>query len=192
MDSVQFIVLGANSSGKSALVERFTRPSIVPEVSPTIGINVISSMFRTDTTVYRTKFYDMAGGAHYDSLYNSYIFNSDCAIVVFDTTSLHSFDRAKTWIDRVRSSNGENAHIALMGNKVDLESARTVHTNEVRSFIRQSKMKNIVYSEVSALTGEGTANAFRLLVNFTHKPVREVYSSVDFSPNKQTSRCSVM
>jgi len=192
MRNVQFIVLGAISSGKSALVERFTRPSTVPEVSPTIGINVISSMFRTDTTVYRTKFYDMAGGAHYDCLYTSYIFNSDCAIVVFDTTSVYSFDRAKAWIDRVRGSNGNDAYVALIGNKIDLESMRTVYATEVRTYMRESQMRNIVYSECSALTGEGTANTFRLLVNFTNKPVREVYSSGDLSRTKQTNACRVM
>lgn len=184
--NVQFTVIGDMNSGKSSIIERFLNPSkTTVDVSPTIGIEVISSMFRTDKTVYRTKFHDMSGDSHYDCLYSSYIFNSDTVIVVFDTTSKHSFDRAKNWIKRVVSFNGEDARIALLGNKIDLESTRTVHAPEVRKFIRENKAKNIMYNEVSALTGEGTVDAFRLLINFASSTVREVYNSRDFNQLKE-------
>lgn len=194
--NIQFTVLGDMNSGKSSIIQRFFNPSKSSiDASPTIGLEVISSMYRTDKTVYRTKFHDMSGDSHYDCLYSSYIFNSDTVIVVFDTTSKHSFERAKHWVKRVVSCNGEDSRICLLGNKIDLESTRTVHAPEVRKFIRENKAKNIMYNEVSALTGEGTVDAFRSLVNFATSTVREVYNSRDFNqPKKDKHRnlCNVM
>jgi len=46
------------------------------------------------------------------------------AIIVYDITKADSFEKAKFWMNELRSQIKENIVIALAGNKVDLENLR--------------------------------------------------------------------
>ena len=190
--TIQFILLGASGAGKTAVVERFIQPSSTPSPSETIGINVISSMYLTRHKLYRTKFWDTSGSEHYDKLYISYIFNCDVALIVFDTTSRASWSRVEHWVDIVKATNGNDAYMCIIGNKVDQESKRQVYAVDVKGFIRDQKLTNIIYSECSAMTGENTRETLELLVNFSNKPVREVFTSKNFHRPSSGSGCNIV
>lgn len=192
MTTIQFILLGACGAGKSSLVERLIQPSSTPSPSETIGINVISSMYQTRDKLYRIKFWDTSGSEHFDKLYKSYIFNCDVALLVFDTTSKSSWSRVEYWIDIIKKTNGNDAYMCIIGNKVDKESKRQVYAADVKGFIRNQNLMNIIYSECSATSGENIRETLELLVNFSKKPVREVFTSKNFHRPSSESRCNIV
>jgi Ras-related protein Rab-5C len=59
-----------------------------------------------------------------------YYRGAQAAIVVYDITNSESFDRAKNWVKELQRQGNPNIVIALAGNKLDLESNRSV-TSEV-------------------------------------------------------------
>jgi GTPase SAR1 family protein len=85
----------------------------------------------------------------------------------------HSFERAKRWVKRLQTE-VDSIHIALVGNKLDLDASRTVAANVCHScrsdrveFSRSMQVAqhyaedtNVSYSEVSAKTGEKLPQLF--------------------------------
>jgi Ras-related protein Rab-6A len=70
-----------------------------------------------------------------------------------------SFESVKDWVGRIRSEGGENAIIMLCGNKLDLAelNQRKVTTEEGEAL---AKDLNLLFSEVSAKTGENVKSVF--------------------------------
>lgn len=55
-----------------------------------------------------------------------YYRDASAAVIVYDITSIHSFDKVKKWIRELRQSSNDKIVIAIVGNKLDLESMRKV------------------------------------------------------------------
>lgn len=82
------------------------------------------------------------------------------AIVAYDITSISSFDKVKKWINELRQSAQENIAIAIVGNKIDLESQRKVKKSVAEKYAAEH---DIQYYEVSARTGAGISKMFESL-----------------------------
>jgi len=85
--------------------------------------------------------------------------------LVFDLTSLQSFDNLDFWIDSIKNSTSENIMIYMMGNKEDLiknDYNRKVPKEMIMHFMNQNS--NIVkYIECSAKTKTNLIEPFESL-----------------------------
>jgi GTPase SAR1 family protein len=52
------------------------------------------------------------------------------ALLIYDITDLHSFDKIKSWIDELRSFLPKETPILIAGNKCDLKYNRVVSLDE--------------------------------------------------------------
>ena len=74
-----------------------------------------------------------------------------------DITDRNSFTKAKNWIIEVKRQANENIVIALVGNKLDLESKRSVENNEAKLFANEN---NLLFMETSAKTAINVIEVF--------------------------------
>lgn len=84
------------------------------------------------------------------------------AIVVYDICDADTYSGARTYIEELQRQGSPDVVIALVGNKLDLESKREVWENDVREYATQN---NLIFFECSAKTGQNVAEIFLAIGN---------------------------
>ena len=114
-------------------------------------------MYLEDRTV-RLQLWDTAGQERFRSLIPSYIRDSSVAVVVYDISSLKSFQNTRKWVDDVRGERGNDVIIVLVGNKTDLNDKREV-TQQMGE--DEAKRCGALFVETSAKAGANVKGLFR-------------------------------
>ena len=114
-------------------------------------------MYLEDRTV-RLQLWDTAGQERFRSLIPSYIRDSSVAVVVYDISSLKSFQNTRKWVDDVRGERGNDVIIVLVGNKTDLGDKREV-TQAMGE--EEAKRCGALFVETSAKVGANVKGLFR-------------------------------
>jgi len=154
----KLVFLGEQSVGKTSLITRFMYDSFDNMYQATIGIDFLSkTMYLEDRTV-RLQLWDTAGQERFRSLIPSYIRDSSVAVVVYDITSLKSFQNTRKWVDDVRGERGNDVIIVLVGNKTDLGDKREV-TQAMGE--EEAKRCGALFVETSAKVGANVKALFR-------------------------------
>jgi Ras-related protein Rab-5C len=92
--------------------------------------------------------WDTAGQERFHSLVDFFAKGAHGAIVMFDLTSVPSFERAKThWVDYIQQ---ETPHVILFGNKADLDQERRI---SYESAVEEAASLGVPYMEGSARNG---------------------------------------
>lgn len=173
------VVLGDSSVGKTAFINRLILDDFTSESTPTIAATFKCKKCDYQNQRYDIQIWDTAGEEKFRSLAPIYVQNASLAYLVFDLTSLESFDNIEQWY-KLSQSNGTIPTI-ILGNKNDLE-------NKFDSFenIYKKCMDNYhsQYIDISAKTGSSIDIAFKEGLNLIHarnKPDRE--TGITISPN---------
>ncbi|MCJ1360041.1 MAG: Ras- protein Rab-6B [Icmadophila ericetorum] len=154
----KLVFLGEQSVGKTSLITRFMYDSFDNTYQATIGIDFLSkTMYLEDRTV-RLQLWDTAGQERFRSLIPSYIRDSSVAVVVYDISSLKSFQNTRKWVDDVRGERGQDVIIVLVGNKTDLGERREVTTQMGEE---EAKRCGALFVETSAKVGANVKGLFR-------------------------------
>ncbi|MCJ1333340.1 Ras- protein Rab-6B [Thelotrema lepadinum] len=173
----KLVFLGEQSVGKTSLITRFMYDSFDNMYQATIGIDFLSkvgpnllraapsyhtgwyadTMYLEDRTV-RLQLWDTAGQERFRSLIPSYIRDSSVAVVVYDISSLKSFQNTRKWVDDVRGERGNDVIIVLVGNKTDLNDKREVTTQQGEE---EAKRCGALFVETSAKVGANVKGLFR-------------------------------
>jgi small GTP-binding protein len=188
--NINLVVLGAHRAGKSSIIERWKRPCVKPHPEETIAIEVCSNTIRMNNQLYMVRTWDTSGRDMYESLLSRYIYNADCCVIVYDTTSIESWMKVKQWVNVIKKDHGVKINICLIGNKIDRESMRIVHKIDVQNYIQRSEMVNIIYSECSALSGENCIDTFRMIIDYTKHITKKVWSVRPM--HVQSSKCLIV
>lgn len=111
--------------------------------------------------------WDTAGQERFHALGPIYYRDSNGAVVVYDVTDPHSFDKAKTWVKQLRNMLGENTCLAIVGNKIDLLSDTSNLSNH--SLITQAQkysetITNAIHYCTSAKKNKGIDEMFLDLI----------------------------
>eukprot|EP00826_Nyctotherus_ovalis_P020111 TRINITY_DN1628_c0_g1_i9.p1 TRINITY_DN1628_c0_g1~~TRINITY_DN1628_c0_g1_i9.p1 ORF type:complete len:158 (-),score=42.75 TRINITY_DN1628_c0_g1_i9:107-580(-) len=101
--------------------------------------------------------WDTAGQERFKNLIPNYLRDCQVAVIVYDITNRESFEATSYWVKEVNEITNKNVVIALVGNKLDLESERAVQKEEGEKLARENNMS---FVEVSASTGENLAEIF--------------------------------
>ncbi|KAL8689143.1 MAG: hypothetical protein Q9218_005115 [Villophora microphyllina] len=158
MKKFKLVFLGEQSVGKTSLITRFMYDSFDNMYQATIGIDFLSkTMYLEDRTV-RLQLWDTAGQERFRSLIPSYIRDSSVAVVVYDISSLKSFQNTRKWVDDVRGERGNDVIIVLVGNKTDLGDKREVTTQQGEE---EAKRCGAIFVETSAKAGANVKGLFR-------------------------------
>jgi small GTP-binding protein len=156
----KIVVLGASAVGKSSIVQRLIQGTFTEEGTTTCGADFYSYSCPVETDSVRLQIWDTAGQERFRSISKSYFRNAVGAILVYDITSMASFEQLTDWLNDLQSLSLPNAYILLVGNKSDLESQREVGAHLVKEFCGRHHLDPV---ETSAANGKGVKEAFARL-----------------------------
>ena len=161
--SCKLVLLGDSAVGKSCLVTRFTKGEFFEFQEPTIGAAFLTAEVGLDDgTNVKFELWDTAGQERYRSLAPMYYRGAAAAIVVYDITSVDSFEGAKAWVAELHRRRGSDCLVVLVGNKADLEARRKVDRDLVSSYVSSNGVSHI---ETSAKTGKNVNELFSVIAN---------------------------
>jgi len=129
-----------------------------PSPNPTVGIDFILKNIYLENRTIKLVLWDTAGQEKFRSLTPTYIKDANVAVIVYDVTNRNSFDGIEKWIKDVQEHRGEEAVLAVVGNKCDLDAQRKVTAEEG---FEKSKNFDALFVESSAKTGHGIQELFR-------------------------------
>lgn len=159
--SEKIVLIGAASSGKTSLVNRFVRNNFSGASEATIGAAFVSKALTVNDTEVKLEIWDTGGTEKYKSLAPMYYRDARAAIIVYDVTSQQSFDDASEWLNEFREKGQPSAIIVAAANKVDLVDKRVVTKENGEDFAFQNQMAFV--KETSALSGDGVKELFEEL-----------------------------
>lgn len=105
----------------------------------------------------RLQIWDTAGQEAYRSVAQSYYRGAAVAFLVYDITSRESFNNLDSWLRDARQYGSPDMMCFVIGNKCDLEKARSVSFNEGDDFAKQN---GVGFIETSAKINTNVEDAF--------------------------------
>lgn len=159
---VKLVLLGQAAVGKSSLVIRFVRNEFQENREPTIGAAFLTQKCKVKDKIVKFEIWDTAGQERFHSLAPMYYRNALAAVVVYDITSMATFEKAKTWIKELQLQASPNIVIALAGNKLDLLKPDSGYTREVPTELAETFAleSGLLFFETSAKEGTEVETIF--------------------------------
>jgi small GTP-binding protein len=155
----KILLLGDGGVGKTSLLRRFIDNSFTPDYKSTIGVQFMTrSVEIGDDKAIKLVIWDVAGQSRFTSYRHLYYKDAEGIILVYDITRPETFNNLEMWISDAVKHTAKNAHIAILGNKVDLDDRRTVSEDNGKKY--SIERSAVLFSETSAKTGFNVENAF--------------------------------
>ena len=130
---------------------------------------------KTQTTeegkIIKAQIWDTAGQERFRAVTNAYYRGALGALIVFDLTSMKTFESVPTWLREVREGSEEDIIIMLIGNKLDLTEERQVPQEIATTYAANNRL---AYLETSAKDGENVGVAFEGLINQIYQALKEI------------------
>ncbi|CAL5360584.1 unnamed protein product [Camellia sinensis] len=131
----KLVLLGDMGTGKTSLVLRFVKGQFYEYQynfqESTIGAAFFTQVLSLNEATIKFDIWDTAGQERYHSLAPMYYRGAAAAVVVYDITSMDSFERAKKWVRELQRQGNPNLVTVLVANKADLESKREVQNEQL-------------------------------------------------------------
>ena len=117
---IKLILLGDSGVGKTAIIQRYHEDKFNPSLNSTTGANFLAKELIINDQKIILELWDTAGQEEYRSLTKVFIKNTKIIILVYDVTSLGSFNSLNFWYDFIKKEIGTEIVLGLAGNKTDL------------------------------------------------------------------------
>jgi len=148
------VMLGDSTVGKSSILYRLKFSSFSGKQESTIGCEFFAKPIpipeRPDQPV-KLLIWDTAGQEVFRSFTPNFLRGALAGIICYDITNRESFEHAAGWLADLKKARGDEAIVALVGNKVDLDAQRQVSTAEGEAKAKEFGAK--VFRETSAKSG---------------------------------------
>jgi len=118
----------------------------------------------------KLQIWDTAGQERYRAVTRSYYRGAVGALILYDVTSRDSYKNLPTWLRDAREQAWKDISIIAVGNKRDLKDQRQVSFLDASRFAQE---QDILFREVSALTGENVQEVFHTLAQRILNKVEE-------------------
>jgi small GTP-binding protein len=152
-------VVGNTDSGKTSLIQRYTKGSFNEEYRKTIGAQFSYYDKELEGNHVRASFWDIAGGESYHFLHRQFIKKSKAAIIVYnlEENGQDKLTQISDWYDRIIRFAGD-IPIIILGNKVDRVDETKLDISGIQDFVKKNNL--LGYYLTSVKTGEGINEAF--------------------------------
>ncbi|CAG9320912.1 unnamed protein product [Blepharisma stoltei] len=160
--SYKVITLGSYGVGKTCLLIRATEENCVfsSNYMTTIGVDFKTKLHNYNGQFFKLMIWDTAGQERFHHINRLYYNGCNAAILVYDITSLFSFEKIQTFLDDYNKNTDGTSAIVLCGNKSDSLN-RQVSYDQGKKLASQL---GIPFIECSAYTGENVNQLFDILI----------------------------
>ncbi|KAK9526875.1 hypothetical protein VZT92_015549 [Zoarces viviparus] len=167
------VLIGESGVGKSNLLSRFTKNEFSHESRTTIGVEFSTRSVQMDNYTIKAQIWDTAGLERYRAITSAYYRGAVGALLVYDISKHLTYESVDRWLKELFDHADPHIVVMLVGNKRDLDTLRTVPTEEGKDF---AEKRGILFMETSALDSTNVENAFNEVLKAIHKKVasREV------------------
>ena len=178
VDNVNIVFLGDTGVGKTSVIRKYKNLPY-DNTAITIGVDLYTDNFLIGVYQQKVKFWDTAGGLDFRKLIKYYYENARIFVIVFDITTIRSYNNVEVWIDEIKKETGlKDPRIILVGNKVDCRN---------RYVINELKYPYPIYY-VSAKSGKDINILFERIHNIV---VECGYSNFNYIPFLKTPILSI-
>ncbi len=156
----KIIIIGDSGVGKSNILGRYIRNEFRVDTKSTVGVEFGSKKVIIENTPIKLQIWDTAGQERYRSITSAYYKGSKGCFIVYDITSLQSFENLGKWLEEIKRSGDKTISIILVGNKCDLESERKVSLEMGK---KKAEEMNCPFYETSALSNTKIEEVFKAM-----------------------------
>ncbi|CDW87998.1 ras-related protein rab-4b-like [Stylonychia lemnae] len=161
----KYIIIGDTSVGKSCILHQYLRNKFDSNSKHTIGVEFGIKYLKINDQIIKIQIWDTAGQERYKSITRGYFRGSLGVIIVYDITSLDSYQHVQQWLNEARQFSRQEATFIMVGNKKDNEQDRVVQMTDAAKFAQEN--------ETSALSGENVEEVFNKM---THTIIYKIES----------------
>ncbi|KAF1381591.1 hypothetical protein PFLUV_G00155560 [Perca fluviatilis] len=167
------VLIGESGVGKSNLLSRFTKNEFNRDSRTTIGVEFSTRTVQLDNYAIKAQIWDTAGLERYRAITSAYYRGAVGALLVYDISKHLTYESVDRWLKELFDHADPHIVVMLVGNKKDLDTLRTVPTEEAKDF---AEKRGLMFMETSALDSTNVENAFSEVLKAIHKKVasREV------------------
>ena len=178
------LLLGDTTVGKTCFLTKYTDKTFQDAHISTIGLDYrLKSMNLKSGKNLKLQIWDTAGQDRFRAITKNYYKGANGIILIYDVTSLQTYENIKTWVNQIKEEAPQNVVIFIAGNKIDMEEERKVTTEEGK---RLAEEFGYPFYETSAKDDININEIFDDLV----EKVDSIYSKLEGSggTNKQLSK----
>ena len=159
MDCVyKVLLLGDSTVGKTCILLKYTDKIFQETHMMTIGLDYrLKTMTLQSGKEVKLQIWDTAGQDRFRSITKNYYKGSHGIILIYDVTSLKTFENVKSWVSQIHEEISDKVVIYLVGNKIDMDDERKVQTEEGQKLAEEL---GVPFVETSAKSGENIDNIF--------------------------------
>ena len=167
---LKMLLVGPECSGKTCLLMRYANDTFSESSISTIGIDFkIKTIELPNGKRCKLQIWDTAGKERFRTITFAYFRGAHVVMVVVALDDPEWLQNMKTQIELTNKYGSENAKIAVVGNKKDLD--RVVTFEEISKVVEGL---GLPYYEVSAKTAEGVTETF---FNIVYDATRAMFKS---------------
>ena len=167
-ESLKVVLIGESGVGKTSIINQFAKGVFNQDIMSTNGATFTTNkkeFKQPDGSIKNISFemWDTAGQEKYRSLAKMFFKEASVALIVYDITSLKSFNEIKNyWMNLVKEHAPKNIIMYILGNKSDLIERETVKEEIAREY---AKSENVNFFLTSAKDRSGIDELFNEIGN---------------------------
>ena len=167
-ESLKVVLIGESGVGKTSIINQFAKGVFNQDIMSTNGATFTTNkkeFKQPDGSIKNISFemWDTAGQEKYRSLAKMFFKEASVALIVYDITSLKSFNEITNyWMNLVKEHAPKNIIMYIIGNKSDLIEREAVKEEIAREY---AKSENVNFFLTSAKDRSGIDELFNEIGN---------------------------
>ena len=167
------LLLGDSTVGKTCFLMKYTDNKFQEAHMSTIGLDYrLKNMILKSGKNVKLQIWDTAGQDRFRAITKNYYKSANGIILIYDVTSLQTYENVKIWINQIKEEASQNVVIHIAGNKIDMEEERKVTTEEGQKLAEEY---DLPFKETSAKDGINIDETFSDLA----EKIDSVYSKLE-------------
>ena len=160
---IKLILLGDSGVGKSSIIQRYYEDTFDKDLKMTENANFLEKELTINGEELVLELWDTAGQEAYRSLTQIFVKNSKIIILVYNVTSLKTFESLNFWYDFLKKDIGPSTILGVAGNKTDLIFEETY--NEEVSPEKAKEFAKTIGADFALVSAKESANEIVTLIN---------------------------
>lgn len=179
---IKMILLGDSGVGKTAIIQRYYEDKFDANLKLTYNAHYLEKELEINGQKVTLELWDTAGQEEYHALTQIFVKNAKIILLVYNITSLKSFENLSYWYDFIKKEIGINTVLGLAGNKTDLIFEEN-YNEEVNAEKGRELAKKIgaTFSLVSA------KESLKEIMNLFTELISKYLDIRDFDPDNEST-----